>query len=155
MRFLNAADAITAAVEIERRGHVFYKTVAEKTQDQGYKEFFLRMAEEEKKHEATFAAMLQRVGQPELPAGSSEQEYLDYLNVLVDAQNLFAPDQKTEFLDNPFKQAMRMEKDSLLFYMALENAVPESERKYIQACADEERKHIMALAKVMLDKGVI
>ncbi len=149
---INAADAIAAAVEIERRGHVFYAKIAEKTLNKDDKEFFLFMASEEKRHEGIFSAMLERVGGLPMPAGSNDEEYLMYVRALLDTHNLFMTAQETEILKNPIIEAMRFEKDTLLFFSALEGFVPESEKKAIRSCADEERGHLKMLAKRMAVK---
>ena len=43
--FVNAADAVAAAVEIERRGHAFYLKVQDQASDPEDKNFFAFMAE--------------------------------------------------------------------------------------------------------------
>ena len=50
---------------------------------------------------------------------------------------------------NPFKQAMQFEKDTILFFQAVEPLVPESEQKFIRQCIDEERSHLLMIAKQM------
>ncbi len=147
--FVNAADAVAAAVEIETRGHAFYLAVTEKATEAEDKEFFAFMAEEEKRHKAIFSSMLSRIGGVPLPAGSSDDEYLMYVQDLLDSHSLFMKDQHKVILADPYVEAIRFEKDTLLFFVALESMVPASEVQYIRACADEERKHLRMLAKRM------
>ena len=147
--FVNAADAVAAAVEIERRGHAFYCSVQEQATREDDKEFFAFMAKEEKRHEGIFSAMLSRIGGLPLPAGSDDDEYLMYVQALLDSHTLFMPEQKDRTLANPLHQAMQFEKDTLIFFMALEDMVPESEVPHIRECADEERRHLKMLAKRM------
>lgn len=145
--FVNAADAVAAAVEIERRGHAFYKSVGEKASEKDDKEFFAFMAQEEKRHEGIFAAMLKRLGSLELPAGSDDAEYLEYVKGLIDSHTLFMPNQEKRTLEAPLYQAMQFEKDTLIFFLELENMVPDSEKKSVRECADEERSHLRMLLK--------
>ncbi len=147
--FVNAADAVAAAVEIEKKGHAFYKQVSDKATNPGDKEFFDFMAGEELKHEAIFESMLSRLGGVALPSGSDDDEYLLYVQALIDSHSLFMVNQEAQALLSPLGQAMQLEKDTLLFFIALEEMVPESERKYVRACAEEERKHLKLLAKRM------
>ncbi len=56
--FVNAADIIASAVEIERRGHKFYQQAEQSAADKEAREFFAFMAGEELKHEKIFASML-------------------------------------------------------------------------------------------------
>lgn len=147
--FVNAADAVAAAVEIERRGYAFYRTVMEKTGNADDKEFFAFMAEEEKRHEGVFAAMLKRLGGVALPAGSDDEEYLMYVKGLLDSHTLFMPDQESRALAHPLHEAMQFEKDTLIFFLELETMVPDSEKNFVKQCADEERKHLRMLVKRM------
>ena len=147
--FVNAADAVAAAVEIERRGHAFYLKVQEQASEPEDKEFFAFMASEEKRHEGIFSGILKRLGGLELPAGSSDGEYLAYVQALLDSHTLFMPGQTEAALGNPIHQAMQFEKDTLVFFIALEDMVPESEQKHVRECAEEEKRHLKMLAKRM------
>lgn len=147
--FVNAADAVAAAVEIERRGHAFYRRVVEKAGNPGDKDFFVFMAEEEKRHEGVFQAMLDRLGGVALPVGSDDEEYLMYVRGLIDSHTLFMPGQEERTLASPLREAMRFEKDTLLFFVELERMVPDAEKAAVRHCADEERKHLQMLLKHM------
>ncbi len=150
--FVNAADAVAAAVEIERRGHAFYESVGQRAQKAEDKEFFTFMAGEELRHEGIFAAMLRRIGGLELPAGSTDEEYLTYMRSLLDSHALFMPDAEQRALADPFHQAMQFEKDTMIFFMGLEDMVPESEKHYVRECAEEERRHLRMIAKRMVGR---
>jgi rubrerythrin len=145
--FVKAADAVAAALEIERRGYTFYRKVQEKATDQKTKDFFGFMAEEEHRHESIFAEMLKRIGGLELPAGATDEEYLGYVQGLLDSHALFLPGQEQEMIDRPRLGALRFEKDTLIFFIELEAMVPDAERVHVHHCADEERKHIRMLQK--------
>lgn len=147
--FVNASDAVAAAVEIERRGYLFYKKVEAKADSPDTKEFFTFMAEEEKRHEGIFAAMLKRIGGLDLPTGSDDEEYLQYVRDLLDSHTLFLPEQEERAVKAPFQEAMRFEKDTLLFFLELAHMVPESEKAHVLACADEERLHMRMLTARM------
>lgn len=143
--FVNAGDAVAAAVEIERRGFAFYTKVAEKATSGSDKEFFAFMAGEEKRHESIFETMLKRLGGVALPAGSDDAEYLMYVKGLLDSHTLFTPELEQRALENPLYGALQFEKDTLVFFLELEHMVPESEKHFVRECADEERKHIRML----------
>jgi rubrerythrin len=146
--FINAADAVAAAVEIERRGHAFYTEAQEKAEQTRDKEFFAFMAREEKRHEGIFLEMLKRIGGLRLPEESSDREYLEYLTVMLGHHSLFVPGLETRILETPLHAAMQFEKDTLLFFIELEHMVPDSEKKHVRACADEERRHIKVLGQI-------
>lgn len=143
--FVNAADAVAAAVEIERRGHSFYKGVEEKAASLEDKEFFAFMAGEEQRHETVFEAMLKRIGGLPLPAGSTDQEYQQYVQGLLDSHTLFVPNLQERALRAPLHEAVQFEKDTLLFFLELERMVPDAEKESVRKCANEERKHIRML----------
>ena len=151
--FVKAADAVAAAVEIERRGYAFYQKVREQAGNREDQEFFDFMAKEEQRHEGIFAAMLKRIGGLDLPAGSSDEEYLMYVQSLLDSHSLFMPEQAALAAVDPLYRAMQFEKDTLVFFIALEDMVPESERKFVRECADEEKRHMKMLAKRMTGKA--
>ncbi len=147
--FVNAADIVAAAVEIERRGYVFYKSVEQKASVPKDREFFAFLAQEEKRHEGIFAAMLTRIGGLPLPAGSDDEEYLAYVKGLLDSHTLFMTQQEEHTLQSPLQQALQFEKDTLLFFLEMEHLVPDAEKEHVHACAEEERGHLRMLLRYM------
>ena len=145
--FTNAADVIASAVEIERRGFAFYEQAAEAAETPEDKEFFTFMAKEEKRHEKIFEAMLQRAGGLELPAGSDEGEYLEYVDLLLNSHCLFMPGQREALQKDPLRQAMAFEKDTILFFTGMRHLVDPSEKKPIDACIEEEQRHLRLIAE--------
>jgi len=145
--FTKAADIIAAALEIERRGFALYQnaaTVANQVED---KDFFTFMAKEEQHHEKIFAAMLKRIGGLELPAGNSEAEYLEYVDILLNNHALFLPEQQEAMQKNPLGQALAFEKDSILFFSAMLRLVDSSEHAHIESCIEEEQRHMRYIAE--------
>ena len=145
--FTNAADVIASAVEIERRGFAFYEQAAAAADQPEDKEFFTFMAKEEKRHEKIFEAMLARAGGLELPAGSDEAEYLEYVDLLLNNHAMFLPDQQKTAQDNPLRQAMAFEKDTILFFAGMRRLVDPSEQPHIDACIEEEQRHLRLIAE--------
>lgn len=145
--FVKAADVAAAAVEIERRGREMYLCARKHAEGASDADFFTFMADEEKRHEDIFAAMLKRLGGLELPAGSSEDEYLEYAQALLDSHALFLPGFEKRVAKEPLDEAMRMEKDTILFFSAMRRLVPEAEQHAVDACIAEERKHLKMLSK--------
>lgn len=145
--FTNAADVIASAVEIERRGFAFYEQAAVAADQIEDREFFTFMAKEEKRHEKIFEAMLTRAGGLALPAGSDEGEYLEYVDLLLDSHCLFMPGQKEALQRDPLHQAVAFEKDTILFFTAMRHLVAPSEVAAIDACIQEEQRHLRLLAE--------
>jgi rubrerythrin len=51
--------------------------------------------------------------------------------------------------EEAIETAMGFEKDTIMFFLEMREFVPEGERKYIQACIDEERTHLRLLAGML------
>ena len=145
--FTNAADVIAAAIEIERRGFSFYERAAGLASMPEDRDFFTFMAKEEKRHEKIFESMLERVGGLELPAGSNEAEYLEYVDLLLNSHCMFLPEQMRDTERDPLRQAMDFEKDTILFFSAMRRLVSPSEQPHVDACMEEEQRHLRLLAE--------
>lgn len=147
-----ATDILLAAQEIEQRGEVFYNRLVETTEDSELKEMFSFLAEEESKHLQIFKKLYERIGQIELPAWADSDEYIDYLNYLLDSHTLFRMgdiDELKKFVGTPeeaLQRAMDFEKDTILFFTEMREFVPEGDKKHVQACVEEERSHLRLLA---------
>lgn len=145
--FTNAADVIAAAIEIEHRGFAFYQKAASEAAHPEDKDFFTFMAKEEKRHENIFEAMLKRIGGLELPAGSDEAEYLEYVDLLLNTHAMFMPGQQEILQKEPLRGALAFEKDTIIFFTAMRRFVAPSEQKHVDACIEEEQKHIRLIAE--------
>ena len=142
--FVNAADVIAAAVEIERRGHKFYENAAREAATPEAREFFEFMAKEELKHERIFESMQKRVGTPDLPFDVSNKEYLSYLEASLDSHMLFSEDQSIADKD-PYRAAISFEKDTIVYFLAMLELVPESEKEHVIQCIAEEKGHMVLI----------
>jgi rubrerythrin len=47
------------------------------------------------------------------------------------------------------KLAMSFERDSILFFKEMKDFVPEGEKKFVDQCIEEERKHLIRLKQLM------
>ncbi|MCF8067072.1 MAG: ferritin family protein [Desulfobacterales bacterium] len=150
-----ANDIVLAAVEIEKRGEKFYLYLADQAEDSTTRKAFEHLAREEVKHKALFEKLYERLGKVEMPARSNEEEFLSYLNALVDSHPLFRDGDLDEMKDliktrkNAIRMAMGFEKESILFFMEMREFVPESEKKFIVQCIEEERSHLRQLNEML------
>lgn len=144
---VKAADAVAAAIEIEKRGQAFYAEAENKAQLPAAKDFFAFMAKEEGRHKLIFEDMLKRLGGIDLPLDIQEQEYLDYVEATLDSHLLFMAE--TPAIEgDPYQLALRFEKDTIIYFLAMVDLVPESEKKFVQECIEEEKRHIQMIAKL-------
>jgi len=153
--FFHANEIAKAAVEIERKGFDFYKRVASRAQTDKTREVFEYLAEEEKKHEAIFSSLMERLGKIELPAWSTNDEYAQYLDALITSHSLFTGGLAEKYMadtddeDTAIRMAMGFEKDTILFFMEMRELVPDSEKKAVESCIDEERLHLRRLRAML------
>lgn len=144
--FVNAGDVVASAVEIEKRGHAFYEQAAAQAGGPELREFFEFMSDEEERHEEIFKAMLERLGGLELPTGADSAEYLEYVQASLDSHMLFTGSVPEKIRD-PFPLALQLEKDTIFYFTAMLDLVPDAEKHYVRQCIDEEKKHILLLSK--------
>lgn len=156
--FISACDVAKAALEIERRGEVFYLTAAQNALDTDAKSLFTTLAAEEAEHAKLFVGLAERLDKLgtscELPAWSNAEEYRSYLSALLDSHCLFMEaDTVAEGL--AWREALRMaihfEKDTLLFFQEMRSLVPQSEVAFVERLINEEKHHMQTL-RGLLDK---
>lgn len=153
--FFKAKEVALAAVEIEKQGVLIYKRLAMWAENPEAKKFFEFFAGEETRHEALFQALADRLGELELPAWSSEAEFADYLQALVESHDIFLWNMSEQLLtqapgeQEAVKMAMGFEKNSILFFMEMKELVPDGEQKFVRECIEEERRHLRQLAGML------
>ena len=146
----NADDVFEMAEQMERNGAKFYRNAAGYTQDSANKKFLQELAAMEDEHEKIFKAM-----RAELSAKEKESTVFDpegeaalYLRALADTRVFFEKEIDVTSMKKILKSAIEAEKDSIVFYLGMKEAVPE---KYGRAKLDkiikEEMGHIHLLSK--------
>lgn len=146
----NADDIFEIAEQLERNGAKFYRTAAETVEDSDAKTFLLNLADMEDDHEKTFSKMRSELTTAEKtatvfdPAG----EAVGYLQALADTRVFFEKELDLSSMEAILKGAITAEKDSIVFYLGMRDAVPESKgRGRLDAVIKEEMGHIQLLSK--------
>lgn len=160
--FFHANEIANIAIEIERKGREFYMQAADRANTPRVKEAFLHLAEEEAKHEGVFRSMLARLGKVGVPSWATQEEYMQYIEALIESHLLFS-DQGQRYLERAesekevIQAAMGFEKDTMLFFLEMEELVPNAERHAVHQCYEEERKHLRELSRVgmQLEKDAV
>jgi rubrerythrin len=144
----NADDILAMAEQIETNGGKFYRTAADSTSDPANKTFLLELAAMEDQHEKTFKAMRAELSEKEKkstvfdPAG----EAVLYLRALADTRVFFEKEIDVSSMKAILKSAITAEKDSIVFYLGMKEAVAESLGKdRIDNIIKEEMSHIKLL----------
>ena len=155
----NADEIFEMAEQIERNGAKFYRQMAENISDDPVRELFSDLAAMEDEHEKVFSAM-----RAELPDKEREPTVFDpegegvlYLRALADlrvfnekAKEGFTPIENLsgeEKIERIFLEAVGREKESIVFYLGMKEAVPENlGKEKIDSIIKEEMNHIRLLS---------
>ena len=150
----NADEVFEMAEQIERNGVQFYRTAAEGITDPPAKKLLLDLAAMEVEHEKVFASMRAQLSEKETEATvfDPEDEAALYLRALADVRVFFEKEIDTSSMKEILKAGIAAEKDSIIFYLGMKEAVPEGlGKKRIDAIIKEEMKHIRLLSKELVD----
>ncbi len=151
---LRADDVFEMAEEIERNGAKFYRDAADATQEASSKDFLLKLAEMEDDHETTFKSLRQNLTEADKSSTvfDPDNESVLYLRALADARVFFEkkiPDLTS--LTDILKSAIEAEKDSIVFYLGMREAVPDKYGKQrLDDIIKEEMAHIRLLSKELV-----
>ena len=149
----NAEEIFKIAEQIERNGVKFYTASAEQITDSVYKKLLLDLAAMEVEHEKVFASMRAELTEKEKGATifDPEDEAGLYLCALADARVFFEKEIDTSSMKEILKAGIEAEKDSIIFYLGMKDAVPENlGKRRIDAILKEEMKHIRLLSKELV-----
>jgi rubrerythrin len=156
MARFSGAEIFQMAQKIERDGLHYYRQAAEKfAKDRELRAVFERLAQMEEKHERSFAKLRELFFGPN--ASGKHAEYDDlaaaYLNALVENKVFKLDDtidQVARALTSPIdalETAIAQEKESIIFYVGIQEAVLADEGKQaIGQIIREEMTHLMILS---------
>jgi len=153
-----ATEIVEMAIQEEKKGVAYYEAFAEKTSDPVVKEFALRMAEEERRHEQEFTEMRNQLG-AHVASETYGGEYLAYVQALVSDRFLPDEDAALESVKSAADDrevvvtALRFEKETLLFFSEMKQFVPSRHAEVIGTLIDEERKHVADLSALLQKMG--
>ncbi|WP_041082673.1 ferritin-like domain-containing protein [Thermotoga profunda] len=142
-------DLISIAIQIEANGYVFYDNLAKDQQNQKLKEFFTRLADQERVHQQFFKNLTERIEHSTSISSWIEDEVSGYLKSFAEVSIFPAMEKSKQELT--FKQALdiaiNVEKDSIIFYSELLKYISD-EKKIIETIINEEKKHLIDLLTV-------
>ena len=142
-------EVLEVAIEIERNGKSLYDRLAKQAKTEAVQNIYVYLATQEKDHENTFRAILNRLGGYQPPQPSAE--HYQYIKDLADAeifvgervQALLAKQtvNETEALDI----AIGFEKDSILLYSEIRGFLPKADQDIVETVIFEEKRHLREL----------
>jgi rubrerythrin len=149
----NLGEIFKIAEQIERNGAHFYREAALKFEDNTeVKSLLLDLAVQEDNHEKTFSEILHKVLKNE-GINSEDELTRQYLDAIAGQFVFNKATEECELINNMSKQevfdvAIVKEKDSIVFYVGLKNAlISEQDKKSIDLIIEEEQKHLVDLRK--------
>jgi rubrerythrin len=149
----NAEEVFRMAEQIERNGSEFYRKAAASIDDLKAKDLLLSLAGMEDEHEKTFQAMRNTLAEKEIETTvfDPEGEAVQYLNALADTRVFFEKEIDLTSMKGILKAAITAEKDSIVFYLGMKDAVPgDLGKQRIEAIIKEEMQHIRILSKELV-----
>jgi len=149
----SASELINIAIGIERRGIAFYDTMARSTENAEARNIFQYLADMERMHIRIFQGMLGEADKYQPPESYAE-EYAAYLQALVDSA-VFTDDSITSEMATQLSsdiEAMELaigaEKDSILFYYAMKEIMPQRAQPTVNKIITEEKSHLRELSEL-------
>ena len=145
----NADDILEVAEQLERNGSRFYRKAAEKTDAPSIKKLLTELALMEDQHEQTFKDMRSELSKKEKgptvfdPGGEAAL----YLKALADTRVFFEKEISVQTVQEVLKAAIIAEKDSIVFYLGMQEAVTqELGGQRIDRIIKEEMAHLKLLS---------
>jgi rubrerythrin len=155
---ITADYAFQIAERIEQNGQIFYVQAAEAMTDLGHRHVLVMLAEKEADHKATFTALRERLARqgPVAPSPEPPPEAVAYIRSLLTGK-AFDPSVNPAdyFTEDSSRQdilltAIGMEKETILFYEALKEIVPDpAARQALDEIIRDERRHVSELVRAI------
>jgi len=145
----SADEVFEMAERLERNGASFYRSAAEKTGKHDAQEILLKLAAMEDQHGQVFAQMRKRLKTKEKQKTvfDPEDESVQYLRALADTRVFFEKEIDVTSMEKVLISAIAAEKDSIVFYLGMRDAVPDKLGKdHIDGIIREEMGHIRVLS---------
>jgi len=149
MEKYSIAEVIEQAVRAEKLGYEFYTRMTKRfKKDNQLQSLFKTLAEKELQHEKTFSDLKAKVKNEE-PEGW--EEVSEYLRAIVESEFFLGKKKSLPSLEHvksaagAVKFALGFEKETLLYYYAVREAVKEED--IVDGIIDEEKKHIVWLSE--------
>jgi len=151
----NAEEVFQIGIDIEKNGKRFYEKAVDLVDNRDVKAMLASLPQEEIEHVKTFKEL-----KAQLPKAATKETIWDpdhkmnqYLRMMAD-MNIFRSGLDVEKQlsrikthEDALRLAIQFEKDSIVFYTAMQDATEDSKgREFIGQLIDEEKKHLKKLA---------
>ena len=151
----NAAEVFDVAIQIEENGKKFYEESIKIIDDAGVKKLFVELAGQEVEHKKKFESM-----KAKLPSEAStptvwdpDNEIHQYIKMMAE-EHIFSGTadlaeelRRVHDVRSALKLAISFEKDSVLFFLSLQDATEgKAGQDTIKALVKEEQEHLRRLS---------
>lgn len=154
MTLLTGDEIIEIAIRLEERGEAFYLEAAKSATTASVRLLFEDLAEQERYHRRAFQRMSRDVVELSLSPDQWEQ-FQAYAGALLQ-QNLFdrpqgALSHASEVTDEEeaLQTALDFEKETLLFFHGLSDAVRGPGQQVVERIVQEEKRHVQRLSGML------
>jgi len=151
----NAGEIFQVAVEIEKNGQAFYEQAYKAVDDPEVKDLFTALARDEISHQKRFESLLSDLPEElKRPTVSDLDQEVDLYIKDLAGQHVFRADEgfrseleKIKTVDDALQLALRFEKDSVIFYLGMQDATCEGKaRDIVSILIKEEQEHVRRLS---------
>ncbi|MDO5018626.1 MAG: ferritin family protein [Lagierella massiliensis] len=137
-------DLLESLVRLEQNGYNFYIKASEKFDNLEIREFFKFLAEQELGHEELYKNLAKEVetSNSNTSRESYDNEYNEYLKSLVENTFNFQIDENISDVNEVYKIAITLEKDTIIFIGEIRRLMPNFSPEIFEKVEKEERSHI-------------
>ena len=149
-------QAVDFAITTEQLGARSYRRLARNLEnDNEVAKLFLRLAQDEERHEAEFRRLMETV-----PLSDAEREYPETYGFLraMSISEFFSPTsgltrdvEEIQSRAEALRRAIELEKATLGYYQALREVLGESEA--LDGIIQAEREHLLTVTQMLEDRG--
>lgn len=143
-------DILKEAILLEKRGKIFYETVAKQTKNNGIKDIFLMMAREENDHISILIEQYELIKNNKTFKWDKEQElkYSEKSSVVLD-KNFIDQINAADYEAAAIYAAIAMEKNAITLYSnRAEQAEDKDEKALYEWLTRWENSHLVFLAQI-------
>lgn len=142
------------ALQIEKMGHDFYKTMAHNATSLKLKNGYEQLAEEEKKHIDGYKQLQDSIEKIDTSRIENWDEVAQYFKALIDTKVFPTSPEKNTLIEELKDEvgaihiSISFEKDTILFLQELSRWIYAEDKKIIEKFIDEEKGHILKLLQM-------
>jgi len=149
----NADEVFDLAEQMESNGAKFYRSTADSTDNEELKKLLNHLADMEIVHQNLFKSLREELSEKEKAAivFDPNEESTLYLQTLVNTLLSFENEYQGDSIESILKWAIQSEKNAIVFYLGIKEAVPDGlGKKQIYKIIKEEMTHIRILNQELI-----